>query len=172
MEKRSEKYPPPQQTTIRRSFRKSSSSPLCIYMFIKICFFFFSPLSESRRILYQRRDFAGVHAHAVHSDFIHSEAAINQVLVRTQGGGGGMCCLADNRRHDDLIDEHCCSDQRANAHFEASKKKIENPLQKICLCNRRDFTSGLPCGKPKIYKSAKEQMNPSWPEEIFVLTGF
>lgn len=37
---------------------------------------------------------------------------------------------------------------------------------------QRGFHLRFSHGKPKIYQSAKEQMKPSWPREIFLLTGF
>lgn len=146
-------------------------------MFIKI--WIFASLNQNQDAYFISGGIWMPQVHAVCSVLIHGDVSINHVFC--ENTERGMCCLADNRRnlawHDDLIDEHSCSDQWANAYFEAlcclEKKKKKEPLQKICLCNRGDFTSGLPRGKPKIYKSAKEQMNPSWPREIFkCLWGF
>lgn len=78
----------PQQTTIRRSFRKSSFSPLCIYMFIKFCFFSSPPRNKTHTLSAE-----GSHRRAHSCDLLrlHPQRRVDQ---------SGTC---ENTRGEDVL---------------------------------------------------------------------
>lgn len=124
--------------------------------------------------------------HAARPPFIRSDVRINHTFVRTQEGGCVVFRITGEELkqawHDDLIDQRSCSDQCVDAYFEAlcsyKKEKIyiykkkKSPLKRFTYATDGISPQVLHAEKPKIYQSAKEQMNPSWPREIFMLIGF
>ncbi len=156
---------------------------MCIYVFIKIGL----PRLWGRiktHILSALGFWCHVLMFSPHTDlmrvcsfFIHSDMSINQAFVRTQACVSA-CCLVDNGE-EIKPGLRWWSYRSLLLLWSAGKCILWNSLQfrkKEILFKRSAYaTDGISpqvLHAGKIYQSAKEQMNPSWPREIFMLIGF